>query len=132
MPRSQNRHAVFADAAADDDFVTRGKTFPPERKHRMAEADAGGVDIQPVARALRHHLGIAGHDRHVARLRRRRRRVENPAQLRQREMFFDNQAQSEIAGNASGHPDIVDRADHGEFANVAARKKARRNHETVG
>ena len=57
-----HRHAVIGHGARQQHDVARPDLLGAERAIRRDDADAGRRDVQPVGRALAHHLRVAGDD----------------------------------------------------------------------
>ena len=91
------------------------------------DADARGVDEQPVRGPAAHDLGVAGDDPR-ARLRRRgRRRRRDESQLLERQPLLDDVGEADRDRGRAHHREVVERAVDGELADVPAREPDRRD-----
>jgi hypothetical protein len=95
-------------------------------------ADAGGGDEDAVALALLDHLGVAGHHRHAGLARRRGHGFDDALQLGEREAFLEDEARAQGERRGAQHGHVVERAVHGQAADVAAGEEQRRDHVAVG
>ena len=121
----ENRHAMVADRAVDEDFIARPGGVAADLQVVLNDADAGGVDEELVPLAARNDLGVAGDDGDRGCLRRMRHRFEDPFQIEDRQPLFENEADAERQGSGAGHRQIVDRAIDGQIADITTREKDR-------
>ena len=103
----------------EDDVAGRGATGI-DRYPRGDDADAGGVDVDPVPLAPVDHLRVAGGDRHPGGGRRVAHRGDDPREGLHREPLLEDQPAGEGERPGAAHREIVDRAVDGERADVAA------------
>jgi hypothetical protein len=69
---------------------------------------------------------------HAGRARRVAHALGNPLQIGERKALLDDEARREIERPRPGHGDVVDRAVHGERADIAAGEEQRRDDIAVG
>ena len=105
-----------------------GRMSAPSR----SDPDAGGVDEDPVAVAAIDDLRVAGDDGHSGVGGGRCHRLDDHAELSQREAFFQDQSDAEVAGDRAAHGDVVHGAVDGEFPDVPAGEEAWADDERVG
>ena len=87
------------------------------------QADAGGVDVDAVALAAVHDLGVAGDDRHARLCGRCLHRLHDPPEIFHRQPLFEDQPGGQRQRLRAAHGQVVDRAVHGQRADVAARER---------
>ncbi len=110
-----------------------GRTrWSPRSRPGRHHPEPGGDGEGAVALAARHHLGVAGDDRHAGLARGARgARDEGVEQLRL-EPLLEDQGPGQPQRPRAGHGQVVDRAAHRQIAEVAAREDRRVDHEAVG
>ena len=96
------------------------------------DADAGGVDEEPVGGAARHHLGIAGGHRPPRRPGGRPQAAQDAPQHLDGQALLDHQRAAQVERHRAAHGEIVHGAVDRQRADVAARELERRHHEGVG
>jgi hypothetical protein len=96
------------------------------------DADAGRRDIDAVALALLHHLGVAGDDGNLGSGGRQRHRVDNARQIAERESFLENEARRQVERRRAHHRDVVDRPVYRQAADVAAGEEQRPDDMRIG
>jgi hypothetical protein len=99
-------------------------TSPLSRTASPARTDVGLAALDD--------LGVAGDDLHAGDPRRHAHRRHHPLERRNRQPFFQNEARAEPLRPRPAHGEIVDRAMHGERADVTAGKKQRAHHVRIG
>ena len=73
-----------------------------------------------IAAAALDHLGVAGNDGHARRPRRGRHRLQHPPKIIHRQTFLDDERGAQAQRPGAGHGQIVERAAHRQFADIAA------------
>ena len=121
---------MVAERAGQDELVAA----PDASGRRPADrvTDAGRVDVDLVALALRHDLGVACHDRYA---RQAGRPHDGPQDLVQRRLLqplLQDEAEREEARGGAGDDEVVDRAVDGQPADVAAGEEERVDDVAVG
>src|ERR1019366_1192017 len=96
------------------------------------DADAGGGDEDLVALAAVDDLGVAGNELHAGAGCRRAHGFDDAAQIVDGQALFEDERGGEVHGLGAAHGEVVDRAMHGEVADVAAWKEDGRDDEGVG
>jgi hypothetical protein len=128
----QHCDTMFGHGAGQDDEVA-GLCLPTIDGHpRWNHTNSRGVDEDLVGRALGHHFGIAGHELHAGPIQRLAYTGQDALQIDNRKSFFQNQSHAEITWLGAAHGHIVDRAVNRQVADIAARKKNRIDHESIG
>ena len=120
-------------------IVPLTSTASPGRALRRADvhagrddADAGCVDVNPVAVAFLHHLGIAGGDLHAGFFAGLRHGGDDVAQCFHRQALFQDEAGREEQRLRPAHGQVIDRAIDGQFADIPAGEEQRADHERIG
>ena len=124
----EHGEAVVADRAGDEHAVARLR--PPEG--RPHAPDAGGRDEEAVGAPALDHLRVAGDDRDARLLGGAGHRLRDPAKVLEREAFLDHERGGKPQRLGAGDGEVVDRAVHGQLADVAAREEERLDDERVG
>ncbi len=132
VARRHDCDAVPADVAAEDDGVARAHTRGQDGCARDDAAQARGIDEETVRVAAVHDLGIARHEPHAGRIGRRAHRFEEAPQHRERQALLDDEPDGETQRPRPAHGKIVDRAVHGQRADVSAREHERTDDVGVG
>ena len=132
LAHRHDRHAVPADIAGQQDHVAHAHARGRHHGVVLDEADAGGVDEQPVALAPVHHLGIARHEQHAGGRGRRLHRLHDALQHLHRQPLFEDEAGAQEQRARAAHRQVVDRAVHGQRADVAAGEEQRADDVGVG
>ena len=134
LPGRQDGHTMIAQEAVDDDPVTglhvTGMT--DAAVPRVKYPDPGRVDEQLVAAAVLHHLGVAGDDGHPRFTGRICHRADHTFQFLQRQAFLQDERGTQRQRAPSRHREVVDRATHGQVADIAPGKEERAHHVRVG
>ena len=94
--------------------------------------DAGGGDVHAVGLAVLHHLGVAARDGDPGRAGRPRHGAHFGLQDFRRQAGFQHIGDDQRLGARAGNGQVVDRAVDRQFADGAARKTQRADHEAVG
>ena len=89
------------------------------------DADAGGGDEDLVALAAVDDLGVAGDELHAGAGCGGAHGFDDAAQIVDGQAFFEDEGGGEIQRLRAAHGEVVDRAVHGEAADVAAGKEDR-------
>ena len=96
------------------------------------EADAGGIEADPVYPALRHDFSIAGDNGDTCPHRGLGHGTDDCVQRRHREPFLDDHSETQGQRHRAPHGEIVDRTVDGKHADIPTRKKYRIAHIAVG
>ncbi len=128
----QHGHAMLADRPRQQQHVARARARAADVTPARQHADPGGRDEAAVALALLDDLGVAGDDGDAGRTCRRGHRLHDALQVGQREALFEDEAGRQPQRARAEHRDVVDRAVHGQAAEVAAGEEQRRDHMRVG
>ena len=116
------------------DRISTSPGCRPVRGGRHAvrhEADARGVDEQPVRGPAAHDLGVAGDDPRPGLRRRGRRRRRDEPQLLERQPLLDDVGEADRDRGRPHHRQVVERAVDRELADVPAREPDGRDDERV-
>ena len=97
----------------------------------MYRSDAGGIDENFIAFTPFHHLRVAGHDLHSGAVGGCFDAHQYVPELGHGQPFLQNKAEGQILRHRSAHRQVVNRAVHGQFADVAAGEKQGRNYVAV-
>lgn len=122
---------MVAQGAAHQHCIT-GTNLRAAQVHALGEsAHATRINIDAVAMAPVHHLGVAGDEPYAGLARRLGHGSADAAQVIHGKALFQNEGAGEIqrAGAGGGH--VVHGAAHRQTADVAAGKEMRRHHEAV-
>ena len=95
-------------------------------------ADARGVDEELVGAAAPDHLGVAGDDGDAGARRRRARRLDDAAQIGERQALLEDEGERQRQRPRAADGEIVDRAVDRQLADVAAGKEDGRHDVGVG
>ncbi len=79
-----------------------------------------------------HHFRVSGDDADPGLLRCALHRLHHPPQVVHRQALFQDQAGGEAERSSAAHGQIIDRAVHGQRADVAAGEEQRADHEGIG
>jgi len=90
------------------------------------------VDEEAVALALVDHFGVARHQLYARRAARPGHRGGDAPQVVHRQPFFEDEARRQVQRLRPAHRQVVDRAVHGQAADVAAGEEQRADHKRVG
>ena len=96
------------------------------------DADAGCVDVDPIAVAFLHHLGVTGGDLHPGFFAGLRHGGDDIAERFHRQALFQDEAGRKEQRLGPAHRQVIDRAIDGQFADVPAREEQRADHEGIG
>ncbi len=103
-----------------------------DRGGRRDAADPRGVDEQAVGLAPIDDLGVAGDQADAGGVGATAHRLDHPAQGRDRQAFFEDEADAQAFGARAAHGEVVDGAVDGERADVAAGKEQRPHDIGIG
>ena len=90
--------------------------------------DAGRVDIETIGLAPLDDLGIASNDLHSGFDRCQAHRLYNLLQQTKLQSLFENESGRQVLGPGAHHSHVIDRAAHGQTADVTAGKEKRPDH----
>src|ERR1035438_3297453 len=128
----QDGDPVVADVAAKQHAVARPGLVRGQADAGPHDPDPGGIDEQPIAAALVHHLGIARHDRNARALRRRTHGLRDGTQRLHRQAFLQDERRAQTHRICAAYREIVDGAVYSQRPNIAAGKKERLHHVGIG
>ena len=130
--RRHDGDAVPADVAGQEHGVPGTDARGDNLERMLDEANARGVDEDPVAFSVVDDLRITRHDLRARGPSRRPHRVEHRAQRLDREALLENEGRAQPGRPRPGHREIVHGAVDRERADVAAREEGRADHIGVG
>ena len=116
----------------DEHHVARLRRCGGQRHRPVQQPDPGRRDVAAVRLAPLDDLGVAGDDLHPGPRGRGGHRRDDPLQVRDREPLLQDEPARQVQRPRPAHRQVVDRAVHGEVADVAAREEQRRHDERVG
>ncbi len=128
----QDGDPMIAEGARNQDFVARPGIADGEAASLGQDSHARGGDEDLVALATIDHLGIAGDDRYAGFGAGFAHGGHDPPQVGHRQTFLQNKCGRKIERRGAADGQIVDRAMHGQSADVAAGEKRRPDHEGIG
>ena len=96
----QNGHAVIADVAAEDDFVSGLRAVGGDVDRPFDDANAGGRDEDFVALAAIHHLGVAGDQLHAGFFGGLRSSTRQSGAVLGGQPFFQDEGRRQVAAGA--------------------------------
>ena len=131
LARRDNRDAVVANAAADENLIARPNVRRGEIDTVAQLADASRVDVDAIAMTAVDDLGVTRHDLDAGFLGRRRHRRAHTSQVVEQITLLEHEAAGKVARRGSACRDIIDRTAHGQMPDVSTRKEMRRHHEGV-
>ena len=88
--------------------------------------------VDAVAVAPIHYFGVAGDNLDAGGTGRGCHGCDNDAQVVDGHSFFEDEAHAEIARLRAAHGEIIDRAVHGQIANIATGKEEWPHHKRIG
>ncbi len=123
---------MVGDCAAEKNGIPHLHAARAKSDPLRHDADTARVDVAAVSLTSRHDFRIARHDVYAGSRRRVSHRRNDPCQFIHREAFLENECSAEPFRFGSDHRQIVDRAMHGQLADVPSRKEPRLNDERIG
>jgi hypothetical protein len=123
---------VHPDVAADQHRVARRGAVRCDVDAVGDDPDARGVHVHPVAAAVVHHLGVAGHQPDPGGRRGGAHRRGDPAEVGHRGALLQDERRRQVQRRRARHGQVVDRAVDRQIADRAAREEHRLDHERVG
>ena len=122
---------MIADAAADENLVTRFDVRCGEVYALAQLANAGRVDVDAVTMTAVDDLGVTRHDLDTGLLGRRRHGCAHASQVVERVTLLEHEAAGEVTWRGPACRDVIDRTAHGQMPDVSTREEVRRHHEGV-
>ena len=139
--RSLDALELFRKAVAQQELVIESSPKRRETQNNLAtnyvdigllELDQGRAAEATIAFAPLNDLGVAGDHRHAGLARRPAHRLGDPLEVGQREALLEDEARAQVERRGAQHGHVVERAVHGQAADVAAGEEQRRDHVAVG
>ena len=122
---------MIADAAREQDGVSRPRPLRGDLNAVRQDTDPARVDEDLVAGALPHDLRVPRYDAHAGGAGRFAHRQDDAVQVLDGKPLLADEAHGDVKGPCAAHREVVDGAVNGERADVAARKEERRDHVRV-
>jgi hypothetical protein len=124
--------AVVPDRARHQHDVAGPCLVGAESQRPFQDADSGRVHVAAVCLAALHDLGVPGHDLHPGLACRQCHGRDDPLQVLDRQALLEDESAGQVERPGTGDGEVVDRAVHGQVADVAAGEEQRVDHVRVG
>ena len=111
---------MVANCAAENDHVAWPGPVAADLHAHGYHTDPRRVDEQSVGLAVIHYLRIPGHDLHARSLSGGGHGSDHSLQVGQFQPLFEDEPGAEVERRGPAHRQVVDRAAHGQLADVAA------------